>query len=410
MDRLLEPLREAAASLGAHPLRSALGGLSVAVAVATIVLVITALDGLADYARTTTARTFGSDTFLIAQVAAAGQLTRRELAEKLERNPAVTPSDVRFLEQFADSKVLYAANVERRADVAAGARLFENATITGTSATLPALRELAIQQGRFFTVQEEQRAAAVAVIGADIAERLFPMRDPIGQRIRLGGRAFEVIGLQQRLGTLGGQSLDRQVYVPRKALERLFGPQPTLLVFASATPGVNTTEAEDRARVSMRARRRRPPGTADNFDILTPDAARGFVEQVSQRVGAAAGPISFMALLAAMVVVANTMLVSVTERTREIGVRRAVGARRSDVARAVVVEAALLGLAGGIAGALAAVVVVTLAGEVLPLEVSVRPSAVGWGLAASLLAGLASGWYPARRATRMDVIAAIRTE
>jgi putative ABC transport system permease protein len=410
MDRLLEPLREAAASLADHPLRSALGALSVATAVATIVLVITALDGLADYARATTARTFGSDTFLIAQVAAAGQLTRRERAERLERNPAVTSGDVRFLEQFADGKVLYAANVERRADVAAGSRLFENATVTGTSATLPALRELAIQHGRFFTDEEEQRAAAVAVVGADIAERLFPMRDPVGQRIRLGGRAFEVIGLQQRLGTLGGQSLDRQVYVPRKALERLFGAQPTLLVFARATAGANTTEAEDRARVSMRARRRRPPGTADNFDLLTPDAARGFVEQVSQRVGAAAGPISLMALLAAMVVVANTMLVSVTERTREIGVRRAVGAKRSDIARAVVAEAGLLGLAGGVAGALAAVLVVTAVRAALLPELYVRPAAFGWSLAASLLAGLASGWYPARRATRLDVIAAVRTE
>ena len=407
---VVEAFAQALAALRARPLRASLGGLAIAVAVATIVFVVTALDGVAAGARQATARAFGSDTFLIAQVASPGRVSRRELEQQRFRNPPIQRSDVRFLERWADHLVYYAPNAQTSADLVAGARRFENAAITGTTAALVDLRDLAIGRGRFFTDRESDAGAAVAVIGTDVADTLFPGKDPLGQTLRMAGRRFEVIGVQDRLGSSGGTSLDRYAWIPLVAFERAFGAPRSVQIFAKAAPGLASVTGEDRARISLRARRTLAPGVPDNFDVLTPDAARTFVQSLSERIGAAAGPISVMALLAAIVVVTNTVLVSVTERTREIGVRRALGARRRQIMGEVMAEALLMALIGGAIGAAAASGLLALLAGLLDVPLTVQLSTVAFALSASGLSGLVAGWYPARRATRIDVIAAIRSE
>jgi putative ABC transport system permease protein len=404
-----EAVRQGGASALAHPLRAGLGALAIAVAVATQVGVVTALDGLALYARTTSARSFGSDTFLLARIAASGQINRRELAEKERRNPAIRSVDLRFLERTTP-EVLYASTVQRVADVAAGPRTFENAGVSGVTSALVEVRDLGIARGRFFTPDEGRRGAQVAVLGADLAETLFPALDPLGASVRVAGRRFGVVGVQARLGSSGGQSLDRSVWIPLTAYERAFGAPDSINVFAKAASPDRTLLAEDRARAALRARRQLQPGSADNFDLLTPEAARSFVESLSARVGVAAGPISAMALLAAIVVVANTTLVSVTQRTRELGVRRALGASRRQLFREVVAESVLVAVVGGAAGTLIATLALGALSRVLALGVTVGAPTIGWALAASAASGIVAGLYPARRATRLDVVAAVRAE
>jgi putative ABC transport system permease protein len=410
MRSLIEAFVQAGSALMARPLRASLGGLAIAVAVATIVFVVTALEGIAASARLATARAFGSDTFLIAQVASPGRVSRRELAQQRLRNPPIRRSDVRVLESWADGVVQYAPNAQTTADALAGNRRFENAAVTGTTSALAGLRDLAIERGRFFTDRESNAGAPVAVIGFDVADTLFPGQDPLGRSFRMAGRRFEVIGVQDRLGTSGGASLDRYAWIPLIAFERAFGAPSSLQIFAKAAPGLASVVGEDRARISLRARRALGPGEPDSFDLLTPDAARSFVQSLSERIGAAAGPISFMALLAAIVVVTNTVLVSVTERTREIGVRRALGARRGQIMGEVLAEATLMATAGGLVGAAAAAGALNLLSSVIEAPLLVEPSTVIVALAASGVSGLAAGWYPASRATRIDVIAAIRSE
>ena len=411
---LLQPIVQAWFSARSHPLRSLLGATAIAVAVATMAIVVTALDGVARYARSSAARAFGSDTFVLARVASPGRISRRELELKLERNPVVTDTDFRFLDRYAGQLVEYGAFVQRGGDVVAGGRKYENAAIVGGTAALATIRDLGIVEGRFFGRDEERQGAQVAVIGADIADALFPARDPIGRTVRVGGRGFRVIGVQARQGNLGGSSLDRNVWMPLGAFERAFGPAETLQILArprAADPDLRAmTAAEDRARVSMRARRQLGPGTDDNFDMLTPDAARSFVFRLSERIGLAAFPISTMALFAAVIVVTNTILVSVTERTREIGVRRALGARRRQILSEVLAESSLLALAGGAAGLAAVAVITRVATDAAGVELVLRASTMAWSLAAAASSGLVAGWYPARRATRIDVVTAIRTE
>jgi putative ABC transport system permease protein len=400
---------EAARGCLANPLRSGLGALAIAVAVGTMAVVVTGLDGFARYAQRASARAFGSDTFVLARVTTS-EASRKELAERLARNRPVTRSDVRFLDRYAAGQVLYAPLAQARADVTAGGRRFENASVSGTAASLFEIRDLGIDRGRFIRRDEEDRAAQIAVIGMDVAEALFPGLDPIGKVVRVGGRGFTVVGTQTRQGSSGGASLDRFVWMPLQAFERTFGAPVSLQVFARAPQATLTMAAEDRARVTMRARRQRGPGEPDTFDILTPEAARGFVQRLSERIGAAAAPISVMALLAAIVVVTNTTLVSVTQRTREIGVRRALGAARRDITIEVLAEASLIAIAGGAVGLIGAQTLLGLASRPLDLDLSVRFSTVAWSLGAAAASGIVAGWYPARRAARIDPIVAIRQE
>jgi putative ABC transport system permease protein len=408
--RLFDAVAQGVTAAASHRLRSALGALAIAAAVATIVVVVAALDGVAAYARTTTARAFGSETFLIAQVASPGRVSRRELQQQLQRNPPIRRTELVALERLAGGVVEYAPNAQTTAKVSAGGRTYENGAVTGTWSTLAGLRDLGIVRGRFFRADEDRSGAAVAVIGADVADTLFPSQDPLGQPIRLAGRRFEVIGLQDRLGNSGGASLDRYVWIPLAAFERAYGAPRSLQIFAKTTTGRPEVDGEDRARVSLRATRRLDPGVDDTFDLLTPDAARGFVLNLSQRIGAAAGPISAMALLAAIVVVTNTVLVSVTTRTREIGIRRALGAGRTQIMQEVLAEAVVVALVGGAVGASIAWGLVALLASALGVPIGVGLTTLVVALSAAGLSGIVAGWYPARRATRLDVITALRAE
>ncbi len=393
-----------------YPMRSALGALAIAVAVATIVTVVTALDGVKRYAEASTARTFGSDTFVLAQVASGSRVSRRELQEQLVRNPPIRRADLAFLERYAGDVTWYAPSAQTRAEVSSGARVVEDGAVTGTTSTLADIRNLDLERGRFFRSDEDLAGDTVAVIGADIADTLFPTSDPLAQSVRLRGRRFTVIGVQARQGSAGAGSQDKYVWITLGAYERAFGAPRSLQVFAKAAPGYDATAAEGRARISMRARRALRPGAADTFDVLTPDAARGFVANLSQRIGAAAGPISLMALLAAIVVVTNTVLVSVTQRTREIGVRRALGASARRIVQEILAESLLLSIAGGLAGALAAWAFLATIEFALELPLQVAPQTLILAITAAAGSGIISAWYPARRAVALDVVAAIRTE
>ena len=313
----------------AHPLRSGLGALAMAVGVATVAIVITALQGLADFARATTARTFGSDTFVLARIASPGSIGRRELEEKLARNPVIRRSDLRFLERWAGDEVIYAPV---RADGRRGDRRRPASSRTPRSPGPPRPSPTSATSGWRAAASSRARTRPapppVAVIGADVADALFPGLDPLGQRdprrrpaLRGGRRAGA-----PRHG--GGASLDRYVWMPaRRRTSASFG-RPGDAAGLRARPGRaahHRGRGPDPRRRCARGGACRP-GVADTFDILSPEAARGFVASLTERVSAAAAPLSAMALLAAIVVVTNTTLVSVTQRTREIGVRRALGA------------------------------------------------------------------------------------
>jgi putative ABC transport system permease protein len=400
-------------SIRAHKLRSFLTLLGVIIGVASVILVGAAIEGLGVYAEQSTAKAFGSESFMVAQIAATGRLSRREYFDKIKRNKPIRTDDERFVEALAGDKVLFSPYRQHLSDVKRENLICEDSSVIGVSAAMANIRDIGVVDGRFFTDQEERSRAYVAVIGDTVRTTLFPGDvSPLGGIIRIEGIEFTVIGVQERLGSAFGRDQDNAMYIPISAFNRLYGPGTGFAMFGRPRPGsgLDLDGALDETRVVLRTRFHARPGQPDNFDVLTPDAIRGFIDQVLGMIAAIVVPVTCISLVVGGIVIMNIMLVSVTERTREIGIRKAIGARRGDILMQVLIEAVVLAAVGGALGVAGGAAVTTLLGRIFELSMHITMSYVVLSLVVSTVVGVASGWYPAARAARMDPVTALRAE
>ena len=403
----------AADSLRAHKLRSFLTLLGVIIGVASVILVGAAIAGLGVYAEESTAKAFGSESFMVAQIAATGRLSRREYFDKVRRNKPIYNGDARFLESLNGDRVLYSPYRNHSSDVKHENLTCEQTTIIGASADLADIRDIGVSDGRFFTQQEDHSRAFVAVIGETVRSTLFPGESsPLGQVVKIEGVEFTVIGLEEKLGSAFGRDQDNSIYIPISAFDRLYGPGTGFALFGRPKPGSGLTlqDALDLTRVGLRTRFHTRPGQDDNFDTLTPDAIRGFIDSLLSMVAAVVVPVTCISLLVGGIVIMNIMLVSVTERTHEIGVRKALGARHRDVMLQVLIEAVLLAMIGGATGVAIGAAVTELLGRIFELSLHITAGYVALALGVSTIVGVASGWYPASRAAKLDPVVALRAE
>jgi putative ABC transport system permease protein len=406
-------LRLAADSLRAHKLRSFLTLLGVIIGVASVIMVGAAIAGLGVYAEESTAKAFGSESFLVAQIAATGRLSRRQYFDKIRRNKPIHNADARFLKSLNGDRVLYSPYHNHASDVKHANLTCEQTSIFGASADLAGIRDIGVVDGRFFTEQEDRSRSFVAVIGETIRSTLFPGESsPLGQIIRIEGVEFMVIGVQEKLGSAFGRDQDNSIYIPISAFDRLYGPGTGFALFGRPKPGsgLSLEEALDLTRVALRTRFHARPGQDDNFDTLTPDAIRGFIDQLLSMVAAVVVPVTCISLVVGGIVIMNIMLVSVTERTHEIGIRKALGARRGDIMQQVLIEAVLLAMIGGSVGVAIGAIVTAILGRVFELSLHITPGYVALALGVSTVVGIASGWYPASRAAKLDPVVALRAE
>jgi len=402
----------AVSSLRAHKLRSFLTLLGVIIGVSSVVLVGSAIEGLGNYAESTTSKAFGSESFLIAQIANVGKMTRRERAEKLRVNKEIRPDDLDYLRITTGEQMLYSPYRNRFEDVKAGELTFEGASIIGTGAVLPEIREVITTEGRFFTEQEELNKQFVCVIGTEIQEKFYGDSSPIGKFIVIRGYAFQIVGLQEKLGNAGGRSQDNSVYIPDSTFTRIIGPARSLALFARPRPesGLTMEQGLDVARVALRTRFKARAGAPDNFDFLTPDSIRAFIDQILGLIGAVVVPVTMISLVVGGIVIMNIMLVSVTERTREIGIRKSVGAKQSDILLQFLMEAVFLSSVGGMMGLGLGFVAARGLSIAFGVDLEVTPFYISLSVIVSSLVGVLSGWYPAKRAAQLDPIVALRAE
>jgi putative ABC transport system permease protein len=393
-------------SIAAHKLRSVLTLVGIIIGVASVVTVGGAIEGLGAYVTDRLTSSFGSNTFLVAQIARM-HLSGDEWERLMRRNRRIDVDDLRSIEQRCGECEAVAPSLRSRDEAKAGNSTFYDADVTGVGAGITRIQAIDLAEGRFLSTFEVEHARPVAVIGADIRRELFGPVDPLGKEIKVGGDPLTVVGVERSNGTFFGQSMDRSVYLPYTTFLKKYGSRQSITVRVKAPSAESLDRVQDEVRVILRAKRKLRPNQEDTFDIL---ASRSMQESVGRFTGAIAvvvTPITLISLLVGGIVVMNIMLVTVTERTREIGMRKAVGARRRDILMQFLIESALLATAGGTLGILLAHGLAWLIRATTPIPMTITPGYILLSLTASCGIGLLFGIYPAHKASKLDPIVAL---
>jgi putative ABC transport system permease protein len=405
--RFFEALSMAGAAIWAHKLRSFLTLLGVIFGVATVIFVVTLIEGFNKYVDEKVAD-MGSNAFVVTRF---GIITsEKEWREKNQYNRAVKMEELDAILARRQYVKDAAAIARRRANVRAGSESLEEMLVNGASSNLIGIDTTRVGQGRFFSREEDEARAAVCFIGPDVARDLFPRVDPIGREIKVDGRPFRVVGVAEAVGTVFGQPRDAFVTIPINTFLKMYGSNTGLGLRVQATAPETMPDAVDEVRVILRSVRHLSPDEKDNFDILTPDAINKLREQMFGTIGIVAIGITSIALVVGGIVIMNIMLVSVTERTREIGIRKSLGARRGDILKQFLAESTLLSLLGGLLGVGAAWGLAQIFTAVLSVPTTLPIVWTMIALSVSASVGLFFGIYPAWRAARLDPIVALRAD
>jgi putative ABC transport system permease protein len=405
----LEALKLALSAILGHKLRSFLTLLGVIFGVATVIVVVSLVEGFNAYVDEKIAD-IGTNAFAVRKYSIEDFASLEALNAARRRNKDITLDDVAALRARGGAISDVGAQANTLGEVKFGATNLARVPINATTANIADIERLDAAVGRYFNKGEDETRRNVCFIGADVAEKLFPTSDPLGQTIRIDGRAFEVIGVGKALGSVFGQSRDKYVAVPLSTFLAFYGSRRSLGVRVTSTSAQTYQDAVDEARVVMRIRHKLAPNEKDNFGIITPSAINELRDKIFGTIQIAAIGVTSISLVVGGIVIMNIMLVSVTERTKEIGIRKSIGARRSDILKQFLAESTMLSLFGGAIGVSIAFGLAKLVAILTPVPTALPWLAVAMALLVSASVGMVSGVYPAWKAARLDPIEALRAE
>jgi len=398
-------LAVATQALRVNKLRSGLTLLGVIIGVMTVVSVLSVISGLNDFVLNKVVN-LNPDVLVFTKYGIIRSRLEFILARK--RKP-VTTRDLEVVRSECRSCGAVGGQAEQFANVRAGPAKLSAVPITGYTANVSTLLKIDLQAGRFFTPLEEQHAAPVAVIGHEVKDQLFPALDPVGRTVYVHGYPLRVIGLQSRLGKILGQNRDKVIFVPLSFLQKVMTADEGIAILVRPARGMKgLDETEGEVRTLLRSLRKTPFRTDDPFGVVGAEAVQSLWGSISAAAFAVMILISGISLVVGAIVIANIMFVSVVERTQEIGLRMALGARRRDIRRQFLLESSLLATLGGAGGVLGGSLVALALSQVFPAEV--KPSFVAIGLLTGALTGLLAGLAPAAAAARLPPVEALRHE
>lgn len=403
----METLRIALVALRTNKLRSFLTLLGVIIGVMTVVAVVSIVSGLNAFV-TEKLFTLSPDVFVITRFGIIRN--QEEFFEALKRK-RITHDDARAVARLCRGCAAVGLSIDSEKTLKRGSAKIYGTDVNGVTANMGELRNLDLETGRFFVPAEDDHATPFVVIGSNVREELFGALDPIGRTVWIEATPHKVIGLLRKQGTLLGQNQDNVAYVPLNIFRKQFGVRDTLTLFVRPRDGMPALEAtQDEVRSILRSRRHTAFGAPDPFGLVSTGTVQTVWRQISAGAFALVIFISGISLVVGGVVIANIMLVSVVERTKEIGIRRALGARKRDINLQFLAEAVMLSVTGGIAGVLLGAGIAWVLSNVFPLPTRVTPGLVTVGLLLSLVTGFFAGFFPARKAANLAPIDALRYE
>jgi putative ABC transport system permease protein len=402
-----ETLRLAIDSLRAHKLRSFLTLFGVIMAVTTLVVVMSAIAGLNLYVADRVAN-LGANVFIVDRF---GIITSMDEFQKAQKRPLITFDDYMRLRNSMQTAQAVAAIDDRNVQTRSGDIKMENTDVMGASANFADVRNINVASGRFITPADDDHRSEVVFIGADLAKKFFPNVDPIGKTIRAETHTYEVIGVAEAFGSAFGQSQDNYMIIPLNTYMKEWHRQSDwLTIFVQSPTAEMMLACEDEARMLFRAWRKVPYDAKDNFAILGSDSIMALWHDLTGNLAFVAMALVSVFLVVGGIVIMNIMLASVTERTREIGLRRSLGARKKHIVLQFMTESAVLAAVGGLVGILSAYLVVYTIQALFSFPMNTPIASVILSLGVSTAVGLFFGIYPATRAAKLDPIEALRAE
>lgn len=404
---LREPTLIALQTMAAHKLRSFLMLLGVILSVSTLILVVSLVSGMNGYVASRIAN-LGSNVFLVLQYPIISDA--KELLKATRRNRKITWEDYQLLHDNLKLPKAVGVQANGSANLRTERQSMEGVDLRGVTANVGDMDVEEVATGRYITDTDNQHRDMVCMIGADVADKMFGNIDPLGKILTVDGQQFTVVGVAKKIGSTFGQSQDNFVYIPVETWLKIYGRNTSLHINVQTRGAEWTSRTQEEARSLMRARRHLSPNEEDNFGILGSDNLMGLWKQLTGTLATSMVGLVSIFLVIGGVVIMNVMLASVTERTREIGIRKSLGARKNDILLQFMVESTVMALVGGAIGVAIAWILAVIVRNATPVPMSVPVSAVVVAITISSAVGMFFGVYPARKAARLDPIEALRFE
>ena len=402
-----QTLKLALDSMRAHKLRSFLTLLGVILAVLTLVVVMSMITGLNLYVEQRVAN-LGANVYIIDRF---GIITSQDEFIKAQKRPLIEMDDFERLRDSMKVATAISAEEDRNFQTRSGNAIMENTDVMGTSPNFADVRNLDVAQGRFITPSDEEHRSDVVFIGPDLVDKFFPNEDPIGKTIRVQTHTYQVVGVAEPLGSAFGQSQDNYMIMPISTFQKGFHTGSDWVTIFVQAPSAELIQAsKDEARMYMRAWRHLPYDAPDNFAILGSDSIMALWHDLTGNLAFVAMALVSIFLVVGGIVIMNIMLASVTERTREIGLRRAVGARKRHILLQFLLESSVLAATGGLIGIIGAYLIVLLVKGMFTFPMEMPLTAVILSLCLATAVGLFFGIFPAMRAAKLDPIEALRAD
>ena len=394
-------------SIFAHKLRAFLTLIGIIIGVASVVVVGASIDGLNAYVTERFAKILGVNHFMIARIAHVGGMTQEQWEKMMKRNKRLDWDDLDWLINKCVSCKAVGAQAETRVDLKEEGQELFGTTIAGVTANMYEIENKTVVEGRFLAPHEVEHAAMVCVIGTDVKDKFFPGVDPLGKTLKIRSLPMTIVGVEEKRGSMFGQSLDNHAYIPLTTWGRIFGRRQSLQLHGKSHSRETLEPTIEEARVAMRNRHKLKGDTEDDFGMVDVEQANDQVDQITGTIAIAVVPITLISLVVGGIVVMNIMLVSVTERTFEIGLRKAVGARRNHILVQFLIESSVLCALGGVFGLLLAAGVSWLITTATPIPMAITLPYILLSIIVSGGIGMVFGIYPALKAARLDPITAL---